>query len=303
LRLHPDKLRLWQREDEQTRRLEVLVQMRRDWVDRRTQCLNQLTGVLKSYYPQALELSGGDLSAPIALDLLERWPDLIALKAARPATVRAFYHQHNVRRPEVVVQRLEWIAKTVALTTDEVVVSLAMRHLKLQLGLIKTFNKNIAELDKAIASVFKEHPEAQLYRELPGAGAAMAPRLLVAFGTDRSRYPCASNLQKYAGVAPVREKSGRQIWTHWRWLSPKFLRQTFVEWAGLTVIWCPWAKHYYKLMKARGKKHHVILRSLAFKWIRILWKCWQLRVPYDEATYLKALEKRKSPNLPKTAEA
>jgi hypothetical protein len=100
------------------------------------------------------------------------------------------------------------------------------------------------------------------------------------------------------GVAPVKEKSGSQLYTHWRWRSPVFLRQTFIEWAGQTVTWSSWARHYYERMKAEKKKHHVILRALAFKWIRILWKCWQTRVPYSEATYLRSLQKRKSPNLP-----
>jgi hypothetical protein len=48
-------------------------------------------------------------------------------------------------------------------------------------------------------------------------------------------------------------------------------------------------------MKAKGKRHQVILRALAFKWIRILWKCWQTRTPYDEARYVKQLALRKSP--------
>ena len=49
-------------------------------------------------------------------------------------------------------------------------------------------------------------------------------------------------------------------------------------------------------MKTRGKGHHAILRALAFKWIRVLWKCWQTRTPYDEARYLQQLRHRKSPN-------
>jgi hypothetical protein len=90
-------------------------------------------------------------------------------------------------------------------------------------------------------------------------------------------------------------KSGRQIWTHWRWNAPKFLRQSFVEWAGQTVPKCAWAKAYYQQQKRSGKRHQTILRSLAFKWPRILWRCWQDRLPYDEARYLQSLIQRKSP--------
>ena len=34
------------------------------------------------------------------------------------------------------------------------------------------------------------------------------------------------------------------------------------------------------------------MRAFAFKWIRIVFRCWQDRVAYDEARYLIALAKR-----------
>jgi len=298
VRFHQDKLRALSWEDENTRQLSALVLARRDTVDRRTQTLNQLTHLLKSYYPQALELVGGDLSAPLALEFLRRWPDLIALKTVRPSTLRAFYYKQNVRRPELVDKRLEQIKQAVALTTDQAVVSVAQLQLKLLLQLVNTFNQHIERFEEEIARLFATYSQAALFRDLPGAGRILAPRLAVAFGTDKTRYPNPESFQKYAGLAPVREKSGNQLWTHWRWQAPAFLRQSFVEWAGQTVVWSKWAKHYYQRMKAKGKKHHVILRALAFKWIRILWKCWQTGIAYNEELYLKALAKRNSPNLP-----
>lgn len=300
VRLHTDKLRALIWEDQSTRRLAGLVQARRDTVDRRTQTLNQLTSVLKAFYPQALALVGEDLSAPMALELLRRWPDVLALKSARPATVRSFYYRHNARRPELVEKRLESIRGMVALSTDHAVVSVAQMQLKLLLELIATFNRHIARFEAEISTAFAAHADRGLFVELPGAGKVMAPRLAVAFGSDRNRYPDAASFQKYAGLAPVREKSGGQLWTHWRWQAPAFLRQSLVEWAGQTVVWCPWANRYYQRMKAKGKKHHVILRSLAFKWARILWRCWHTNTPYDENRYLESLKKRKSPNLPLT---
>jgi transposase len=303
VRFHAPKLRplLW--DDASTRQLAALVQARRDTVDRRTQALNQLTSVLKSYYPQASGLVGEDLSTPMALEFLRRWPDLIELKATRPATLRSFYYRHNVRRPERVEKRLESIQAMVALTTDDAVVSVARLQLKLLLELVTTFNKHIAVFDAQIAHVFGAHADKALFQELPGAGKVLAPRLAVAFGSERTRYPDAASFQKYAGLEPVREKSGGQLWTHWRWQAPVFVRQSLVEWAGQTVVWCAWARRYYERMKAKGKKHHVILRALAFKWSRILWKCWQTNTPYDDARYLKALKQRNSSNLPLTEAA
>jgi hypothetical protein len=77
--------------------------------------------------------------------------------------------------------------------------------------------------------------------------------------------------------------------------SPKFLRQTFVEWAGQSVPKCAWAKAYYSHLRAAGKQHQAALRALAFKWIRVLWRCWQDRIPYNEARYIASLHQRKSP--------
>jgi len=102
-------------------------------------------------------------------------------------------------------------------------------------------------------------------------------------------------MQRYFGVAPVTEKSGGRCWIHWRWNAPTFLRQTLIEWAGQTVVFCPWAKAYYEQQRRKRTGHHAILRALAFKWLRILWRCWQSRVDYDQERYLQQLEKRRSP--------
>lgn len=295
VRHHAAKLKVLETQDDQTLELAGLVEARRKIVDRRTALLNQMTSLLKSYFPQALELVG-NLNTYLAVQFLSRWPDLISLKAAKPGTIKALYYQNQVRSEELVNKRLESIRQAVALTTEQARVSVAVLHLRQMLDQLRVFQKHIAIFDGEIKRAFLAHPEVDLFRALPGAGPQLGPRLCVAFGTIRSLYPDPGSLQKYAGVAPVREKSGHQLWTHWRWQAPTFLRQTFVEWAGQTVIYSPWAKVYYHRMLKKGKKHAAILRSLAFKWIRVLWKCWQDRKPYDENLYLKKLQTRKSPN-------
>jgi hypothetical protein len=95
----------------------------------------------------------------------------------------------------------------------------------------------------------------------------------------------------------VTERSGRKHWVHWRWQCPTFLRQTFVEWAAQTVNKSFWAGAYYRQQKAKGCSHQAAVRALAFKWIRILYRCWQAGTPYDELIYLEALRRRGSPLL------
>jgi hypothetical protein len=101
-------------------------------------------------------------------------------------------------------------------------------------------------------------------------------------------------VQRYAGIAPVTERSGNSTWVHWRWKCPTFLRQTFVEWAALTIPRSFWAAAYYRQQRSKGQAHQAAVRALAFKWIRILHHCWRTGQKYDEATYLKALKQRGS---------
>jgi transposase len=291
---HRAKLHPLFADDALTRRLAGLCELRRKSVDQRTKFSNQLTSALKDYFPQALELTGLQLYSPMSLEFLKRWPDLLALKSCRESTIKRFYYRHNVRSPEAVEKRLEIIRNALAVTTDEAIVSVAVRQVERLLGLLKELQSHITADEDLIRRAFAEHPDAELFRELPGAGTALAPRLLVAFGTDRSRFSTAADLQRYSGVAPVKEKSGGRIWIHWRWNAPWFTRQTLVEWAGQTVRYCPWSKAYYEQQTKHGKNHWAILRSLAFIWIRILYRCWKTRTPYDDSRYLEALKKRNS---------
>ena len=128
----------------------------------------------------------------------------------------------------------------------------------------------------------------------PGARKALAPRLLAAFGEQRDRFASATEVQQYTGIAPVTERSGQKSWVHWRHRCSTFLRQTFVEWAGQTVTRSFWAGAYYKQQLDRGHRHQAAIRALAFKWIRILFRCWKDNVQYDENTYLMTLRKKGS---------
>jgi transposase len=143
----------------------------------------------------------------------------------------------------------------------------------------------ISNYDKRIGELFASHPDAKIFRSFPGAGPILAPRLLCAFGSDRSRWKHSLDIATFSGIAPVIMRSGKTCQVHWRWACPKFLRQTFHEFAGSSTLFSPWAKAFYRNMLHRGKSHHAAIRALAFKWIRILYRCWKAHVCYDEALY------------------
>lgn len=151
---------------------------------------------------------------------------------------------------------------------------------------------SIASYDDEIAALCEELSDFKIFRSFPCAAAVYAPRLLAAFGEDRERFANASEVQKYCGVAPVTERSGKQYWVHWRFKSSKFLRQTFVEWAALTVPHSYWAGEFYRRHRERGASRQTALRALASKWARILFRCWRDGTTYNESRYLKQLKIR-----------
>ncbi len=161
--------------------------------------------------------------------------------------------------------------------------------------LIRTLVQGIAELDRKIEKETAVHPDFFIFESLPGAGPAMAPRLLAAFGSQRARYRSAQEVQAYSGIAPVMERSGKKKWVHFRWAAPKYLRQSFHEWAGRSITQSQWARAYYEQQRQRGKGHHAVVRALAFKWIRIAFRCWKNGVAYDESRYLATLVRRACP--------
>jgi hypothetical protein len=96
-------------------------------------------------------------------------------------------------------------------------------------------------------------------------------------------------------IAPVLERSGKTEWVHFRWACPKFLRQTFHEWASHSIGFCDWARAYYEQQLKSGKRHHAAVRVLAFKWIRIAFRCWKDGARYDDSRYMVSLRRRRSP--------
>jgi transposase len=291
---HREKLRVWRPDTEETRLLRSLCEDRRKAVDLRTGLCSSVRSRLKEYFPQALKMVGEQLFSEMCCSFLMKWPRFERVAAARPDTVRRFYYAHHSRSEQLIQQRLELIASSRPLTTDAAVIEAGIRWVTTLINQIRSLNRSIQEYDRRITALFKEHPDQFIFESLPGAGKQLAPRLIASFGTDRSRYTTATDVTTYFGIAPVIERSGKSTWIHWRWHCPNFLRQSAVEFAGKSIMYSQWAAIYYHEQIKRGKGHHAAVRALALKWLRIIFRCWQDRVPYDEAKYLAALQRHGS---------
>lgn len=301
VRQNPDRFRAWRPEDVLTRSLRLMTEGRRDLVNQTTALTNQLTALLKGYYPQALRWIGA-LDSAWACDFLEQWPTLQALQHSSRRQILRFYEKHP--RPSLdMEQQLKQFDQALPLTADEAVLEYSTLMVQALIPQLRALLTSVDEFDRKIAEVFRKHPDRPIFESFPGAGAVLAPRLSAAFGADRGRYEAASEMQQFSGIAPVTEKSGKQHWVHWRMACPKFIRQTFHEFADHSRRWSPWARAYYQLQIQRGKKHHAAIRALAYKWIRILFRCWKKRVLYHEETYMASLVKHQSPLLLQQAAA
>jgi transposase len=293
---HRDRLRVWTPDNELTRSIQLLTEDRRGLVDERTALTNQLTAALKSYFPQALEWVG-DLQTPRACAFLQRWPSLQQFKQATSSSVRKFYRAQRYRGEDRLKLWLSNITTAQPLTQDSAAVLAGSMKVQALVPQILLLTQSIERYDQKIAALFNQHDDSTLFGSFPGAGPSLAPRLLAAFGSDRARFEYAAEIQQLSGIAPVTEKSGNSHWVHWRLACSKFFRQTFQEFAGQSILRSEWARAYYDLQRQRGKSHHAALRALAFKWIRIMFRCWKDRKPYDEAVYCKSLRRRQPPAI------
>jgi transposase len=291
---HRRHLRVWTPDDALTRSIQLLTEDRRRIVDQRTALTNQLTAALKMYFPQALDWFG-DLHTARACAFLKRWPSLDQLKQASPSSIRKFYKAQGYRGDEKLEQLVGNIKKAQPLTRDSAVLLSGSMKVETLVQQIPLLTEAIERYDQKIAVLFNQHDDSTLFGSFPGAGAALAPRLLAAFGSNRDRFECASQVQELSGIAPVTEKSGEGLWIHWRLACSTFLRQTFHEFAGCSILQSDWARASYDQLRDRGKSHHAALRALAFKWIRIMFRCWKNRTSYDEALYCNSLKLRRSP--------
>lgn len=297
---HVDRLRVWRPDDEPTKRLRLLVEGRRKFVDQRTSFTQALSATLKQYFPQILEWFH-DANAPLTLAFIERWPTLADAQAARPDAVRKLIRTHSRKKPEVVEALIETIAAGVALTTDPAIVDGLSILAQSYVVMLTALEEPIRRYDQQIAAVWNEHEDQKIFDSFPGGGVVMAPRLAAAFGTDRSRFSNAAEIQMLSGIAPVKISSGKKSSTHARFRCPKFLRQSFHEFAEASLPKSSWALAFYRQQRERKVGHHAAIRSLAFRWIRILFRCWQTRTVYDEQTYIAALKRRHSPLINRIA--
>lgn len=297
LKEHQMRLRPWQPDNVQTRQIAELTELRRNLVEERKRLALRLMSALKSYFPLILSLSRRDLYNALTIDLLRRWPSLQQLKNVHPKTLRTFLAEHGLRNEDQQSTFINTVRDATHLTTDRALVEPKSKYVQALTQQMRDLNKSISEFDEEIQKLTAQHPDQEIFRSLPGAGDALVPRMIAAFGSDREKYTSAEQIQNYSGISPIIVQSGKSKQVNKRVACSKFIRQTFHEFADHARKWSRWSKAFYNMKRAAGVKHHAAVRALAYKWLRIIFRLWQNKETYNEETYMQQLQRNNSPLL------
>ena len=276
-----------------TRELATLCEDRRRLVHQRVKLSNELISLLKIYFLVILELKPANIYANFVVKLLKRYPTLELIQAAGPTKLRKLLC--GIGSKEKLEQRIKLLVEAIPLSTDEVLLRTSARRVKVICTLLETLNQSVKEYDAEIKRLVRTHADYQIFASLPGTADNTQARMIAALGDDRSRFTSANALQCAAGIAPVTTQSGKSRYVSSRWACSKFMKQTFHEFAGLSLVKCRWAKAYYDGLLRKGKSPQMARRSLAYKWIRIIYRCWQTHEAYDDARYTARLVASGSP--------
>lgn len=290
---HPEKVRRYQTR-QNTDTLNLYCQKRRSLVDDRKKIGNQLTATLKKSYPVILEIfKGNSIHTPIVLNFLKKWPDIESVKNTNTRTIKKYFAKKSTKISKTE-KRLELIKEAENFLDDKLLDFYKMEIEGLVLRLEK-LSEIINKYDEKITELYKDNEDYEIFNSLHGAGEALGPRIMAFFGNDREKFLSADEAAIRSEIAPVKIQSGKSEIIRRRYLCNKFLQQTFVEFAMGSLKKSLWAKAYYEMAKKRGKGHNEILRSLAFKWIRIIYACWKNHQIYDEKKHIEHMAKQRSP--------
>ncbi len=274
---------------EAAQELRVLTRDRAELVRTRTMLSNQLTACLKAYFPDFLDLFG-DLDRPVALALLQTFPTRDALRAASVKRLETFLRQHHYPGSAAKARGIHARLSHPAFRIAPVVIRTKARLATTLVQQSMTLGGQIEAYDAEIQRMLRLHPDGELYRSLPGAGALLAARMVGELGDNRDRYPEAAVAQCEAGTAPITKASGTTRTVRFRRACIHPLREVMWHFAFASLIQCAWANAYYRRARQRGKKHAEAIRMLGNVWLRIIIAMRRDHRLYDEPTFLKARE-------------
>jgi transposase len=281
LRTDGHRLRALKPLSDETKALRALVRTRDDLVDQRIALANQLRSLLESFWPGAAAIFA-DVDSPIALAFLTRYPTPQSAAYLGDKRLAAFLARHAYcgRRPaNELLARLRAAPTGLAGDAESEAKGELVRAL---VAVLEPLVAQVATLSAAVEHTVEAHPDGAVVTSFPRAGRVNAAQILAELGDDRARFVSPDHLAAEAGAAPVTHESGKHRGVAFRWACNKRLRKAVVCWADNSRHSSAWAAAVYRAARARGCDHPHAVRILARAWLRVLWRAWQDRKPYDE---------------------
>jgi transposase len=272
---------------DEIRALRALVRTRDDLVAERVALANRLRSRLDGFWPGAAAIFA-DIDSPIALAFVSRYPTPACAARLGEKRLAAFLAQHGYcgrRSPAELLARLHakprgHVGEAEAEVNGELVRSLAT----VLATLVAELAKLTARLEHAVAAL----ADGAIVMSFPRAGRVCAAQILAELGDIRDRFPTADQLAAEAGVCPVTHASGRRRGVVFRWACNHRLRRAITCLADNSRHGSPWAAAIYRAARQRGCDHPHAIRILARAWVRVLWRAWHDRQPYDPARHRAA---------------
>jgi transposase len=272
-------------DSDETKALKALTRAREDLVGVRVELANQLRAQLEAFWPGALIFS--DVDSPISLAFLGRYPGPADAKGLGERRMAAFLARNSYSGH---AEAAELVARIKAAPAGTAGIAERRARRAVVLGLVAALGPivvEIAALTSQIRGALAAHPDAEIFRPLfRDRKTAICPATLIAeLGDRRERYPTEAAMAADAGMSPVALESGKLRVATFRRACDKRLRVAVATLADSTRHWHPWAREVYRRARARGQDHPHAIRTLGRAWIRVLWRCWHDRVPYDPARH------------------
>ena len=281
------RFRVLEPDSDQTKALRALTRAREDLVGTRTALSNQLRAELERFWPGPLGLFR-DLHSRISLAFLERYPSPADARGLGEARLQAFLvreHYSGRQQPAAAAREAPPRARGPGrrARAGHPPSARAAAWSRRSSRSTRRSSSSSGRSRPRSASI----PTAPIFTSLfkNPSSVICAAELLSEIGDCRARYPTRDTLAGDAGQAAVAIESGKRKAACFRWGCNKRLRTAFCTLADSTRHRHPWAQDRYAAARARGHDHPRALRTLGRAWCRIVWRCWQDRIPYDPARH------------------
>jgi transposase len=264
--------------------IKVLARAHQNLIWARTRHTNALRSALREYYPAAL-VAFEDLAHGDALGVLGRAPTpeqgaRLSLTEIHSALKRG----GRKRNIDVRAREIRTMLRSEQLAAPAPVAAAFAATTRAAVGIIAELNRQINELETSLAEHFETHPDADIYRSLPGLGVVLGARVLGEFGDDPNRYTDAKSRRNYAGTSPLTIASGRKRAVLARYVRNRRLYDAIDQWAFCALSTSPGARAFYDQHRDAKQTHHQALRALGNRLVGILHGCLRHQQSYDEHT-------------------